>query len=167
MNEGKRWEQNFKDSLGISCIRLYDTTNGFARVRNICDFIYYRYPYQFLFELKSVKQNSLYINSDNIKRQIYDLNKYNKIDGILGGLCIQYRDTKKAFFVPAIICKEFLEIRNKKSISQKDCEEHAFIREIPLEYKRTNCQIKRQAFNSMLSSLMYDLRWGSGLCVYN
>ena len=63
MNDGKRWEQNFKDSLGLSCIRLYDTTNGFSGVRNPCDFIYYRYPYQYLFELKSTKDKSLYLRN--------------------------------------------------------------------------------------------------------
>lgn len=55
MNYGKKFENNFKKGVGKELVRLYDTTNGYAGVKNPCDFIYYRYPFQYLFELKSVK----------------------------------------------------------------------------------------------------------------
>ncbi len=166
MNDGKRWEQNFKDSLGLSCIRLYDTTNGFSGVRNPCDFIYYRYPYQYLFELKSTKDKSLYLNMETTKRQIDSLIELGKIDGILGGLCVEFREEQRAFFIPAVVCREFLDIRCKKSISIRDCEEHELIREIPLEYKRTNCAVNKVEFDAVMSSLMYHLRWGGKECAY-
>ena len=59
MNYGKIWENDFKKALGQTCIRLYDTTNGYAGVKNPCDFVYYLYPYYFLFELKSTQGDSL------------------------------------------------------------------------------------------------------------
>jgi len=166
MNDGKRWEQNFKDSLGLSCIRLYDTTNGFSGVRNPCDFIYYRYPYQYLFELKSTQYDHIYLNKETTKRQIDALVELGKIDGILGGLCVEFREQQKAYFIPAVVCREFLEIRCKKSISIRDCEEHELIREIPLEYKITNCTINKVEFDSVMSSLMYHMRWGGRECAY-
>lgn len=167
MNEGKLWEQNFKNSMGVSCIRLYDTTNGFSGVRNPCDFIYYKYPYQYLFELKSTKDKSIYLGMETTQRQIASLVELGKIDGILGGLCVQYRGEKRAFFIPAVVCKEFIDIRCKKSISVKDCNEHSLIIEIPLVYKRTNCEVDRVEFNAKLSNLMYTLRWGGKECAYN
>ena len=65
MSPGKRWEQDFRKSIDdISCIRLYDTTNGYAGVKNPCDFIYYVYPNMYVMELKSVKGKSF--GFDNI-----------------------------------------------------------------------------------------------------
>lgn len=50
---------------------------------------------------------------ETTKRQINALVELGKIDGILGGLCVEFREEQRAFFIPAVVCREFLEIRCK------------------------------------------------------
>ena len=160
--EGKRWEKNFKDSMGLECIRLYDPMSGFVGVYNPCDFIYYRYPYQFLFELKSVEAARLPIKLETTMRQIKSMVDLMKTgEGTLGGICVEFRSKKQAFFIPATVALDFLDVYGKASIKYDDCIEHHYIIEIPLTYKRTNCEVDKTAFNAALMDLMYIMRWGN------
>ena len=72
MNDGKRFEADFRLSVGRYAIRLYDTTTGYSGVKNPCDFIYHTSPYLNLLELKSVKGKRLdySIISENQKEQL-------------------------------------------------------------------------------------------------
>ena len=99
MNEGKKFENNFKKSLGDYCIRLYDTTNGFAGVKNPCDFLYYFYPLLAMFELKSVKEDKLYFSAitDN---QWEQLTMHSKNFGTVAGVCVEFRSVLEAYFIP-------------------------------------------------------------------
>lgn len=165
MNEGKRWESNFKESMGVGCIRLYDTTNGFVGVNNPCDFIFFKYPYQYLFELKSVEKNSLPLTGTTL-RQIDDMYKIMQTgEGILGGICVQFREARKAFFIPVLQLKYALDVEGLKSISLEYCETRAGeqIIEIPLEYKKVNCSVCKREFLRRLGYLMFYIRWGESV----
>ena len=165
MNEGKRWKSNFKQSMGPGCIRLYDTTNGFVGVNNPCDFIYHKYPYQYLFELKSVEQNSLPLTGTTL-RQIDDMYKIMQTEeGILGGICVQFREVRKAYFVPVPQLKYAIEVEGLKSISLEYCETRSTeqLIEIPLEYKKVNCAVDKDEFLCRLGHLMYSIRWGESV----
>lgn len=62
-NKGKAFEmvfkQDFKKSFPNGTLdRLYDTTNGYKTISNVCDFIGYSYPNIFYLECKSHLQNT-------------------------------------------------------------------------------------------------------------
>lgn len=165
MNEGKRWENNFRESMGAGCIRLYDTTNGFVGVNNPCDFIFYKYPYQYLFELKSIEKDSLPLTGTTL-RQIEDMYKIMQTgEGIMGGICVQFREVKKAFFIPVPQLKYALEMEGLKSISLEYCETRVGeqLIEIPVKYKKVNCSVDKREFLCRLGYLMFYLRWGESV----
>lgn len=150
-NEGKRWEDNFRKGLTKRCIRLYDTTNGFAGVKNPCDFIYYLYPYQFMFECKSVKGQRLgysYIT----KNQWEHLQFFNHVYGVNPMIAVEFREVNRAFVIPF---KYILNThsKGKKSVTVLDCESSPVIHEIPCKYKRTNCVIDLKEFQVILSTM--------------
>lgn len=164
MNEGKRWESNFRESMGVGCIRLYDTTNGFVGVNNPCDFIFFKYPYQYLFELKSVENNLLPLTGTTL-RQINDMYEIMQTgEGILGGICVQFREVRKAYFIPVPHLKYELD-KGLKSISLEYCETRAGeeLIEIPLEYKKVNCSVDKREFLLRLGYLMFHIRWGESV----
>lgn len=61
-NLGKKFEVKFKEDFekipGSTIDRIYDVTNGYFGLRNICDFIGYVYPTIFYFECKSINGNT-------------------------------------------------------------------------------------------------------------
>lgn len=92
--EGKLFEKDFKQSFSsnpdISIDRLYDTMSGYKGHKNICDFIAYKYPTQFYFELKSYDGNSIPMSA--IETHQYE-GLYGKafIRGVVAGVILQYR----------------------------------------------------------------------------
>ena len=96
MDQGKRLEKNVKESLpGI--IRLYDTTNGYAGIKNPCDFIYYNYPFQYLIECKSVAETTLYFSAIT-ENQHEQLDYYDHIFGVTSIVLVEFRKVKKCYF---------------------------------------------------------------------
>lgn len=62
-NLGKAFEQKFKENFlqtvpNSTIDRLYDPTNGYKSISNICDFIAYSFPNIFYIECKSHKGNT-------------------------------------------------------------------------------------------------------------
>ena len=150
MNEGKRFENNFKKSLGDYCIRLYDTTNGFAGVKNPCDYIYYFYPLMCMFELKSVKEDKLYFS--NISQNQWDsLTLHSKNFGTAAGVCVEFRCIRKAYFIP-IQLLNIMKNGGSKSVSADYCKNMEYIVEIPTYYKRTNFLIDSDIFEARIKA---------------
>lgn len=147
-NEGKRWEKNFKDSMGDTCIRLYDTTNGYAGIKNPCDFIYYSYPFMFMFELKSVSGHRLSL-SNITDNQYESLLKFNKEIGIKAGICVEFREVKECFYIPIELIKA-LKAKGAKSITNSECKLFMNIILIPTVYKQVNCKIIKSKFDDEL-----------------
>jgi hypothetical protein len=84
-NYGKAFEQRFKRDFSklpnSSIDRIYDTTNGFRGIKNICDFIGYVFPNIFYLECKSIKGNTF---------PLTNLKQYDKLivkSGIKGVIC--------------------------------------------------------------------------------
>lgn len=148
MNYGKKFENNFKKGVGKELVRLYDTTNGYAGVKNPCDFIYYKYPYQYLFELKSVKGDRFDFSNitDNQKEQ---LDFYSHIKGCNPMVIVEFRDLKQVYMIPWSTIKRTME-NNKQSLNVDDCEIIVGISKLPVTYQRINFKLDKETFNSRI-----------------
>lgn len=144
---GKRFETNLKQSIGDSLIRLYDTTNGFAGVKNPCDFIYYTYPYMYLLELKSIKGDSFpfSIITDNQKTQ---LEYFSHIKGVNPLIVVEFREHQRVFAIPWSVIRRTM--RHKQHLSIKDCEVIVSVGELPVKYQRINFKLDKETFDSRI-----------------
>ena len=137
-NYGKQFENLVKSQFckvdGADITRLYDTTNGFRGVNNVCDFIGYIYPNIFYIEVKVVQSG----NTLSLDR----LTQYNKmvekcgIPGVRVGVVVWWVEKQKVAYVP-ISTVTLLKKNGKKSINIKyiDSEEYKVV-EIPSTVKR-------------------------------
>lgn len=86
VNRGKSFEGVVEDCLmrvdETSVVRLYDPQGGYSSVANICDYIAYRYPTQYVLECKAVHKNLLSIHSNNPKKK-YGLISNKQWEGML------------------------------------------------------------------------------------
>ena len=158
MAPGKRWEQDFKQSINEdSCIRLYDTTNGYAGVKNPCDFIYYIYPNQYMIELKSVKSKSF--GFDKITDYQWEtMMKLDQEKGITSIFLVEFREEREAYIIPMA---EILKTASyRRSINIDMCRQNPNILEIPTTYKRTHCTIDKELFKILLHEIS---EWEVGL----
>ena len=148
MNYGKKFENNFKKGVGKELVRLYDTTNGYAGVKNPCDFIYYKYPYQYLFELKSVKGNRFDFSNitDNQKEQ---LDFYSHIQGCNPMVVVEFREHKQVYMIPWSTIKRTMK-NNRQSLTVDDCEIIVAISKLPVTYQRINFTLNKETFDSRL-----------------
>ena len=126
MYTGKDFEDDFKDSFTedklVLLTRLYDTTNGFAGVKNPCDFILYNQPYQLSLELKVTHDKRL--SFDNVTPfQWESLTARDKIPGMMAGLMFCYYQEQRVFFVPMVVINQIRDI-GLKSIHFKDAERY-------------------------------------------
>lgn len=156
MNEGKRWENTIKKCLGIECIRLYDTTNGYVGINNPCDFIYYAYPIQILIEAKTVKSDRMPFSniSDN---QLGQLIEHGHIMGELPIIFIYFRKSARAFIIPISKINELISL-GFKSISVGMCDNNDIALEIPLNKKIVNVEFDKKDFNIKVQKLWRDLK---------
>lgn len=104
VNRGKQFEDQIREAFekvpNTSVTRLIDPQNGYAGVRNICDFIVYHYPTQFFIECKSCYGNTLPFT--NITKNQWDgLYEMSKIKGVVAGYMIWFIDHDRTIFVPA------------------------------------------------------------------
>lgn len=148
MNYGKKFENNFKKGVGKELVRLYDTTNGYAGVKNPCDFIYYKYPYQYLFELKSVKGDRFDFSNitDNQKEQ---LDFHSHIQGCNPMVIVEFREHKQIYMIPWSTIKRTMK-NNRQSLNVDDCEIIVGISKLPVTYQRINFTLDKQTFDSRL-----------------
>ena len=104
VNRGKDFENQIKEAFEkvphTSVTRLIDPQNGYAGVRNICDFIVYHSPHQYFIECKSCYGNTLPFS--NITKNQWDgLYEKSKIDRVVAGYIIWFIDHDRTIFVPA------------------------------------------------------------------
>jgi len=103
MSRGKKFEQAVREAFeknpNISIDRLSDPTGGYLGVRNICDFIVYKYPFQLYLECKVQQGNTLNWSriSDN---QWNGLLEKSKIPGVVAGVLVWFIDHDITTFVP-------------------------------------------------------------------
>ena len=136
-NYGKNFEQKFKKDFlktvtNSTIDRLYDPTNGYYSISNVCDFIGYSYPNIFYFECKTHKGASLPF--DNITQ--YDkLKDKIGISGVRCGVVLWLYEKDVVYYIPISTVMKMKE-DGKKSVGIKAVEEGYNIKEIPSIKKR-------------------------------
>lgn len=155
---GKDFEDDFKGSFNEDNInlltRLYDTTNGYAGVKNPCDFILWNNPYEMNLELKKIEGNRLPF-ADITDYQWQSLSIRDKIPGMMAGILICFYNVKRVFFVPMTV---ILQVADKglKSIHWKDCERYGI--ELQLHWKRTHFTMNIEKFMEDCKSFKYNFK---------
>lgn len=152
MNSGKRFEQNFKNSIpkDVFYYRFRDGSSSWGgndKVRfqqtNICDCMLFDGDYLFLLELKSTKGKSLPFS--NIKEhQIRDLLWASNFANVICGFVIEFADLDECYFIEIAQFKEFLDNTDRKSISIDYCRKNAV--KIDVERLRTNRKFNIKKF---------------------
>lgn len=131
-NEGKRFEEDFKNSIPgwCWCYRLKDSagawqggTNTRFTARNICDFMIMSKDILWLLELKSTKNASLPFSMIR-ENQIKQLSKI-KHPNIKAVFVVNFRKTEETFIVSAANLKSFMVNTQRKSIPIAWFREHA------------------------------------------
>lgn len=102
-NRGKQFEQVIREAFqqvpGVSIDRLHDQMGGYKGSQNICDFIVYKKPYEYYFECKSVKGNTLPFR--NITDTQWDgLLEKSKIQGVAAGVICWWIEKDVTLFIP-------------------------------------------------------------------
>ena len=124
MNEGKKFEEDFKKSMDKNNIwnyRLRDSSGSWINnkrsrftPKNICDYIAYNNGGLYLLELKSHKGSSLPFAAISD----YQLKGLSSIDylGIKAYFIINMRDKEKTYAIEALKIKTYIETSGRKSI---------------------------------------------------
>lgn len=124
MNEGKKFEEDFKKSMdkyNIWNYRLRDSSGSWSNnsksrftAKNICDYIAYKNGGLYLLELKSHKGSSLPYTAISD----YQLKGLSDIDypGIKAYFIINMRDKEKTYAIEALKIKTYIETSGRKSI---------------------------------------------------
>lgn len=136
VNRGKQFEEKFKRDFSIipncSLDRLYDTTNGFKSITNICDFIGYVFPNIFYMEVKSIQGNTF---------PLRNLTQYSKmvrkvgIKGVRVGVIIWYTEKDRVIYIPIKTITQMIKDQKKSvNIRTIDSDGYRFI-DIPSKKK--------------------------------
>lgn len=134
MNDGKRFEQNFKKSIpkDVYYLRLQDSANGFDQTsetlrfaaKSPYDCILFKSGTMYALELKSTKDKSISFagSSPMIKQhQIDELTKAHTF-GIEAGFIFDFRNNA-TYYVQIDAFNEFILTLDKKSINVKEVEQ--------------------------------------------
>lgn len=131
MNVGKLFEQDFKNSCpdNVLIMRLKDGSFG----TNPCDFIVFKKPYFFMFELKTTKLKRL--PKDMVRpHQLKSLNIANTLEGVVGGFIVNFREVNETYFMDGRKMYKLFEEENLKSISLDTFRKEGY--RIPQQLKR-------------------------------
>lgn len=108
-NRGKQFEQVIKRAFeavdGVSIDRVHDQTTRYRGSKNICDFIVYKYPYQYYIECKSVHGNTLPF-SNITDAQWEGLLTKSRIKGVRAGILCWWIDKDVTKFLPIAVLKD-------------------------------------------------------------
>ena len=125
VNRGKDFEgqvqAGFEMIPGVSIDRLPDPMAGYAGVKNICDFIVYKYPLQYYIECKSCYGNTMSIHSNNPKKaygnitnnQWEGLLEKSKIPGVRAGILVWFIDHDATFWIDIRLLEKYRNAGNK------------------------------------------------------
>ena len=155
-NLGKHFEDDVKAAFeaheDVSIIRLIDPQNGYKGVQNICDFIAYRYPYEFLVECKSVHGERLPF-SNITENQWTGLSDNRMKRGVNAGIMVWYIDQDVVCWLPisVLIARSN---RGHKSVRYDDwyVQQH----KIPIRKKRVYVEPE------LGFDFWHDIRWSEG-----
>lgn len=150
-NIGKIFEEEIKASIppAVFIERYKDDTAGFYGVSNPADYRLYKYPYTYLWELKSHKGKSLPLT--NIRyNQLFGLAKAVQYIGVHGGYIINFRDLQETYYISVQRLTGFVadNSRKRKSIPVDWCRDNG----IKIEQEK-----KRVRYSYNIAKLMEDI----------
>ena len=136
VNRGKQFENVIRESLeknaeNISIDRLHDQTNGFKGSANICDFIVYRYPYQYYIECKSIHGNTWSLRNAT-KTQLNEMANKVQIKGVFAGIIVWFMDKDVTLFLPIQYVKSVKDAGQKSIRFDIDMESYNAIHDVPI-----------------------------------
>lgn len=142
LNLGKKFEFQFKKDLQkikeAFIYRLPDQQNGYVGTsQNPCDFLFYKYPWFYLLECKSIHGNTFPI--ENLK-QYNRLITFTGIQGLNCAVVLWFVDHDKILYIPIQTIK-LLVTKKYKSVNINKLEqlENKYI-EVPTVKKRIMCE---------------------------
>lgn len=116
---GKKFETKFKEDFSkipdSDIERIYDNMSGNRGVRNICDFICYKYPLHFYIETKSCKGKSFPLSN---LTQYEKLSAKVGIPGVRAGVVLWLIECDHVVYIPVKTITKLKE-EGKKSFSVK------------------------------------------------
>lgn len=123
VNRGKDFERQVKSAFekikGVSIDRLKDSMSGYMGDNTICDFIVYKFPYEFYIECKAVHGNTLNFKSDIRPNQWEGLLEKSGICGVRTGFMIWFIDHDLTVYVDASVMAN-MRLSGLKSLNVKD-----------------------------------------------
>lgn len=129
VNRGKQFEEQIKAGFitvpDLVIERLPDPQNGYAGVRNICDFFVYSFPFLMFLECKSCYGHRLPF-SNITENQWNGLLEKSKYSGVVAGYMVWFIDHDITVFIPATVLKKMKDngaksIRFDDPIISSDC----------------------------------------------
>ncbi len=164
VSRGKDFENEIRQAFlrqrDISIDRFPDPMAGYAGIRNICDFVVYRYPFQYYFECKTISKNTLNFKSGITKNQWEGLIEKSDISGVLAGIIVWFIDHDETVFVPILELKRIREEEGAKSLNIKDINQNKviFVR-VPGEKRRILFTYDARIFLNRINLLRW---WDNG-----
>lgn len=153
ISRGKQFEDKFKADFskleGVSLDRLFDPVGGYVGIKNICDFIAYKYPNIFYIECKSCNDNTW--NFANYSQYEKQLSKVG-IKGVRVGVVLWMIKHDTVVYLPTKTIQQ-MKADNKKSFNIKDLQKDTYrIITIP--------SIKKRVFLDSDYSVLFNLEEG-------
>ena len=144
VNLGKKFEEIIKRDFSMlkhgKITRLYDPVGGYMGIKNVCDFIAYKYPNSYYFEAKETKTNTF--NFKQLKQ--YDsLCEYTGVKGLYPGILVWFSTVNKVVWVD-IAWVSYLMSLGYKSVNIRDKFTYTF--ELDIEVARKYPRIDFQKF---------------------
>lgn len=144
MNEGKKFEEDFKKSAmklnGVWYYRFRDGTSSWGdrnttrfQQSNICDCQLYCYPFLYLFELKSCLGKSIPIaniikpNKPIQKQHVFEMINANEIGGINALYVINFREVEETYCIDSSKIYTYIEQNTAKSIPLTWCKDNGIM----------------------------------------
>lgn len=126
MNTGKKFEENFKNSVpedifyyrfrdGTSNWKNQDKSNTRFQLQNMCDCMMFDSNLLYFLELKSHEGKSLPLSAIR-ENQIKSLLEASKYDNIIAGLVVNFTDVQETYFMPINMAEKWFYNGVRKSI---------------------------------------------------
>lgn len=161
-DEGKLFEQDIKASIPPDFFieRYKDDTAGFKGVANPADFRLYKYPFTFLWELKTHKGKSIPLAKIR-NSQLKGMRKARPHFGVFCGFLLNYRDLEETYYIPFVALVNEYYILNDEEYEPKPDGRKS----IPVEWCRENGMRipqtkKRVRYSYDLSSVLWEDFYG-------
>lgn len=169
VNRGKDFEgqiySGFSKIEGVSIDRLPDPMAGYAGVKNICDFLVYKYPIQYYVECKSCYGNRLSIHSNDPKKKYGNITnnqwegllEKSKIPGVRAGILVWFIDHDKTYWLDIRLLERYRNEGNKSIPFYPDWVD--FTEETAEQWTEITGKKKRVLFDYDLAKFLEEIEY--------